>query len=335
MASHPVGDFLDAPNAQDTDYTCLERLHYGLQSQGNGICRLWRRGSYRPYEAQPLARENVARVFRGRDRRLKYHLIYRDLADQDRNEVVDQDFVLHVPGIGFDGYWSPSPITYYAKEALGLALASQQFSGVMFRDGAKPAGAISFPPEANEEAVERTKKLVAKYKGVSGAGAILPLVGAEWKTISFTAQEAELIQSRTFSIEDISRVWGVPLHLINASQKTTSWGTGMQEQTLAFMRYTLGPHMVRVERELNRKLFRNDERGRLRVRHNAHALMRGTPAQQIEMLELATGGPIMTTNEGRADVGLPPIDGGDTLREPRGASPAKSSTPAAEPIHET
>lgn len=330
---HPVQRFLDSPNAMYSAYMFLEMLAWRLHTDGDGLAVLRRSGSMRPAEALIIDRSHVSRVFRGSDRRLKYQLVYPDATGSIRNEVLDQDFILHVPGPGFDGLLSPSPIRHYAREALGLALAAQTHQSKMFANGARPSGTIEFPEGVSDEAVQATKEnWQAAYAGLENVGKVAPLYsGAKFNPITFSSADSELLASRQFSVEDVARVWGVPLHMIGANQKSTSWGQGIQEQTIGFIRYVLGPHIARVEHEFGRKLFRDDERARYRVRVDSSSLMRGTPAEHANMLEvLVQKAAIITPNEARARLGEQPIDGGDELRQPSGA-PVQSSAPNLAP----
>ena len=145
----------------------------------------------------------------------------------------DQDDILHFPGFGFNGLKSMSVIQWGAFNSIGLELAMEQHSGEFFKSGSTQRVAV----------VENAK---------------FPLVldeSTDVKALSLSAKDSQLLESREFQITDIARAFGLPSFMVNQEQKTTSWGSGIGEIGLSFLRFTLGPHLNRFEQEVNRKLF--------------------------------------------------------------------------------
>jgi HK97 family phage portal protein len=139
--------------------------------------------------------------------------------------------------------------------------------------------------------------------------------GGEVHELSISPIDMQLLESRRYEREDICQAMGVPPVLIGDNDKTSSWGTGIEQITLGFVRYTIKPHLVRWEEELNRKLFRNA--GPF-VEFNLDALLRGDSKAQAESFRAAIGGPgtgngYQTVNEIRRIKNLPPMAGGDEL----------------------
>ncbi len=138
-----------------------------------------------------------------------------------------------------------------------------------------------------------------------------------------TAVDAELLESRKFQVIDIARAFGVPPHMIGATETTSSWGTGIEQQTIGFVKYTLQPYINRIEQELNRKLIRT---AKYFVEFNLDGLMRGDYKTRNEGYRIALGRAgepgWMTINEVRRLDNLPPIDGGDQLWKPDPKTPA-------------
>jgi HK97 family phage portal protein len=157
-----------------------------------------------------------------------------------------------------------------------------------------------------------------KYVGVGPNG--LPLIlteGIDVKELSMTAEDAQLLESRKWQVEDIARAFGVPPHMIGATEKQTSFGAGLEQMSQAFVSYTLAPHIARLEDELNRKLFKTSSRY---VRINVDGLLRGDATARANYYKAALGGTQnpawMTPNEVRSRENLPPVDDGDSLTQP-------------------
>nr|WP_268967734.1 phage portal protein [Zooshikella ganghwensis] len=141
--------------------------------------------------------------------------------------------------------------------------------------------------------------------------------GGEFKETTLSPQDSQIIQTRKFQVCDIARIFGVPPHLVGETEKSTSWGTGIEQQSIGFVQYTLRPHLTRIEQEVNRKLFRSDS---FFAEFNVNGLLRGDIKGRNEAYRIALGGNQepgwMTVNEVRKLDNLPPIEGGDILYRP-------------------
>ena len=234
--------------------------------------------------------------------------------------------MLHFTGFGFDGLRSLSAIQYAAKQAIGNSLAAAEYSGRTIGEGAMPQIALTFPEKMNpEQAKQLRDSFVATYTGVGARK--LPLVltqGGDVKELSISPVDLQLIESRRYEKEDICQALGVPPIIIGDNDKTSSWGTGIEQITLGFVKFKIKPMVVRWQEELNRKLFRNA--GQF-VEFELDGLLAGDSKAQSEFFKTALGGPgsgdgYMTVNEVRRIKNLPRIDGGDDLfKAQRGTTP--------------
>lgn len=250
-------------------------------------------------------------------------LVY-DVTDRvtGQRRTVLQDDMLHFTGFGFDGLTSLSVIQYAAKQAIGNALAAAEYTGRTIGEGAMPQIAIKFPNKMNSTQSQQLRdSFVATYGGQ--ASRKLPLVlteGGEVQELSLSAVDMQLIESRRFEKEDICQAFGVPPVLIGDNDKTSSWGSGVEQITLGFVKFTIMPMLVRWTEELNRKLFR---RAGQFVEFDLNALLRGDSKSQAEAFRSSLGGPgtgdgWRTPNEVRELLNLPPLPGGDdAYRAPR------------------
>lgn len=247
---------------------------------------------------------------------------YVSLPDYGIQTWLGADEVLHFPGFGFDGIKSMSVISYAAKAAVGNAMAMDEYSGRFFADGAHPSIILSASGKMSPDQVTALQNAFRnKYAGIDNAHR-LPLVlteGISAKEISLSAEDAQLLEARKFQVIDIARAFGVPPHMIGETSASTSWGSGIESMSRGFVTYTLQPHLVRIEQELNRKLFPRDTGKTLQF--DRDALIEGDSKAQAEYNRAALGGPgsgqgWMTVNEVRRSKGLKPIDGGDVLFDP-------------------
>jgi HK97 family phage portal protein len=137
--------------------------------------------------------------------------------------------------------------------------------------------------------------------------------------------EMQLLESRKFQIEEICRIYGVPPFMVGHTEKTTSWGSGVESMGIGFVRYTLRPTLTRFETELNRKLFRQ---GRKCIRFDTADLERADIKTMMEAIRVGLGRagerPIITQNEGRRMMRLADMPGGDTLEPTPAANPQPS-----------
>ena len=268
-------------------------------------------------------------------RRVGQRLVY-DTVDpySAKVETIDQDDMLHFAGFGFDGLRSLSAIQCAARQAIGNSLASAEYMGRTMGEGAMPQIALEFTGKMNKEQAQQLRdSFVATYTGVGARK--LPLVlteGGKVSELSISPVDMQLIESRRFEKEDICQALGVPPIIIGDSDKASNWGTGIEQITLGFVRFTVKPMLCRWEEELNRKLFRNA--GQF-VEFELDGLLRGDSKAQSEVFKAALGGPgtgdgYMTVNEVRRLKNMPRIDGGDELfKAQRGTTtPPPAGAPA-------
>lgn len=251
--------------------------------------------------------------------------------DGMRTRGVEQDDMLHVPGFGFDGIRGCSVISHAARNAAGNALAMDMYAGRFFANGAHASIVLEATGKVDDTLAEQLRKSYReRYSGLENAHKN-PLVlsqGVKATALNITPEDAQLIDSRRYQVIDVARAFGVPPHMIGETSASTSWGSGIEEMNIAFVMYTLQPHLVSIEQELNRKLFRT---AKYFIEFDRDALLAANLQAQGNLFKSALGGPgsgpgWMSQNEVRKAKNLPPVDGGDKLFNPE-AKPA--TTPAS------
>ena len=237
-------------------------------------------------------------------------ILYRVTKSGEAPYTLDSSDVLHLPSLGFDGLTSPSPITYAAREAIGTAISAQQFSGQFFAGGANFDYALK---TATKLTAEQLTQLTASLRSRAQNGPRGPLIlsgGLEPAQLSVNSKDAEILATRLFTVEEICRVFGVPPHMVGHTDKTTSWGSGIESQGIGFVRYTLQRHLTPMAQEVNRKLW--PVREKYFVEHITAALERGDLKGRYEAYRIALGRagemPFMDANEIRRLENMPPSD---------------------------
>jgi HK97 family phage portal protein len=258
---------------------------------------------------------------------------YIQLKDGSKPYGLHQDDVIHIPNLMFDGQRSPSTIRLGAQHGISIALAADDFSGKLYANGAMPKHLIEAPGKLKDDQIEQLRKAYAdRYTGANQVGKPMVLTeGLTIKELSMSAADAELLESRKYQVIDIARAFGVPPHMIGATETTSSWGTGIEQMTIGFVKFTIQPYLNRIEQELNRKIFRT---AKYFIEFSLEGLLRGDAKSESETLRQGIGGSQgpgwMTPNEVRKVKNLPPVEGGDTLYNPnKGTNNAQASAAAA------
>lgn len=263
--------------------------------------------------------------------RLKYSC--RDF-ETGRVYGVDQDDMLHFTGFGFDGLRSMSAIKWAARNAIASELGAAQYVGKTITEGGMPRVALEYPASLNpQQATDLRTSFAAIYGG--GEGGKLPLVlanGGKAKELSISPVDLELLASRRMDKQTICEVMGVPPIIIGDSEKTSSWGTGVEQITLGWVRFDVQPMLAGWEEELNRKLYR---RAGKFLEFSLEALLRGDSKAQSEAFRSALGGPgtgdgWMTVNEIRALKNMPRLEDPEAdkpFKAQRGGNKSTGPTP--------
>lgn len=300
-----------------TDMTAATAFEYFVSSKmfyGDAFALLIRpsRNTNRVIGWKPL---HPTRVTPFRD--VDNTLYYRVMDSGGGFTVYDAADIIHVPSLGFDGLRSPSPITYAAREAIGTSIVAEDYSAKFFSQGSTHEIALKTASKLSEAQITDLRaSYMAKYAGSKNSRMPLLLSGGmEVEKLSITPNDAALLPTRQFGVEEICRVFGVPPYMVGATDKTTSWGTGIEQQGIAFVKYTLRRYLTPIEQEFNRKLWPSREK--FFVEYNTSALERGDYKTRMEGYRIGIGRAgepgWITSNEVRHLENMEPIAGGDEL----------------------
>jgi HK97 family phage portal protein len=241
---------------------------------------------------------------------------------------LDGDSMTQIMGPSIDGVRGMSVIEV-ARTSLGTALAGDKGAAVAFANGATIAGLVTPEDDLDPDETDQIRDdLNARTTGASNAAQIAVvnrrLKFSPW---TMTAADRQFLESRQFQVEEVSRWFGVPPHLLSQTEKQTSWGTGVAEQNRGLARYTLSPWTTRFEQSLRRLVKRSRT-----VEFDYSAFLQPAPEEEITLLLAQIAGRMLSPNEARRVRNLPPIEGGDVLLAPAGApAPADVSRETGAP----
>lgn len=321
----------EQPNPEMSSAVFWEYLASSRKFYGDCFAEI-KRPSFRSSRIDAIVPHHPLRVnpFRTAEGRLLYRIT--PLVGPDY--VLDPADIIHVPSLGYDGLRSPSPITYAARQAVGTSLAAGEYNARFFSNGARPDFALKAPGSLSQDQAQMIRATWGeRHAGV--ANSHLPAVltgGMEIQQLSLSAQDSQILATSQFQIEEIARVLGVPPHLIGHTDKTTSWGSGVENMGRGFVKFTLKRDLVKFEQEFNRKLWPSRER--YFVEFDLADIERGDLKSENEAFRIALGRAgepgWLTQNEVRKAKLLPPKEGGDELLEvvtPADPAPANDNPP--------
>ena len=311
---HPLYNLLHSePNAEMTSFVFRETLMTHLLLWGNAYAQIIRNGRGDVVALYPLM-PNRMQVDRDRSGRLYYQ--YTTSAEdahttQGSSAVLDPSEVLHIPGLGFDGLVGYSPIAM-AKNAIGMAIACEEYGARFFANGAAPGGVLEHPGTVKDPARLR-ETWQGQFGGSANSGKVAVLEeGMKYTPISISPEQAQFLETRKFQINEIARIFRVPPHMVGDLEKSSF--SNIEQQSLEFVKYTLDPWVIRWEQSLARALLGTDEKRTHFFRFNVEGLLRGDYQSRMGGYATARQNGWMSANDIRAleDMDLiPKVDGGD------------------------
>lgn len=308
--SHPLYRILhDSPNYDQTAVDFWEYMCAALELWGNAYAKIERSGG-RVIALRPITPSamSVRRTASG-------PLEYRWTQD-GRSYVETDEVVLHIRGFGGDPLGGLSTLQF-GRQAFGLAQAIDRSAGSTFRNGLRPFFQLVFDKWLTAEQRELAEtKLIEKYTGAVNSGR--PYIaegGSKLEPLTLKPEDAQMLESRGFSVEEICRFFGVPPFMIGHTDKTTGWGSGIEQQTLGFQKFTLRRRLKRIEQALEKQLLTAADRARgVSIEFSLEGLLRADSAGRARFYQMMTGIGAMTINEVRALENLPRVEGGDVPR---------------------
>jgi HK97 family phage portal protein len=306
-SDHPLYAVLhDSPNSDQTAVEYWESVVLALCLHGNSISEKVTSGS-RVVALQPLP---DAVPYRTTDGELQYRF-----TDRGKAQDVPEEAIFHVKGFGPPGDLGLSPVAF-ARQTLSLAIATETAAGATYSNGFRPSGFFVSPEVLDEEQRKQaTKALVDPYKGARNRGHVGILEGNfKFEPTSISPEDAELILSRKFNVEEVCRWLGVPPILIgHSAEGQTMWGSGVEQIMLGWLTLGLRPYLSRIEQAIRKRLIALAERGTIFAEFAVEGLLRADSKTCAAFEAQMVQNGIYTRNYARALENLPPLPGGDVL----------------------
>lgn len=317
---HPLYFLLhDEPNPEMTSFIFRETLMTHLLLWGNAYSQIIRNGKGEVVALYPLMPDRM-KVDRDEHGRLYYEYTVYDSDDVDGRKGTDKvgrtvrlqpHDVLHIPGLGFDGLVGYSPIAM-AKNAIGLAIATEEYGSKFFANGAAPSGVLEHPGTIKDPSKVR-ESWQATFGGSGNANKIAVLEeGMKYTPISISPEQAQFLETRKFQIDEIARIFRVPPHMIGDLEKSSF--NNIEQQSLEFVKYTLDPWVSRWEQAMVRALLTPDEKKKYFFKFNVDGLLRGDYQSRMNGYATARQNGWMSANDIRELENLdriPAEQGGD------------------------
>lgn len=280
---------------------------------GNAYAQIIRNGKGEVVALYPLM-PNKMQVDRDENGELCY--IYTRSSDEAKTMegvtvyLTPRD-VLHIPGLGFDGLVGYSPIAM-AKNAIGLAIATEEYGAKFFANGAAPSGVLEHPGTIKDPSRLR-ENWNSTFGGSANSGKVAVLEeGMKYTPISISPEQAQFLETRKFQIDEIARIFRVPPHMVGDLEKSSF--SNIEQQSLEFVKYTLDPWVIRWEQSLSRALLNEDEKRKYFFKFNLEGLLRGDYESRMSGYAVARQNGWMSANDIRELENMDKIsaeDGGD------------------------
>jgi HK97 family phage portal protein len=297
----------DSPHADLTAVEFWEGATLGLLLRGNAYAEKIYIGD-RLVSLSPLNGDLVTV-----DRNDRGARVYR-YADPRGYRTISEDRMFHIRGFGGGGDVGLSPIAY-ARQSIGTALATDELAASMFANGARPTGLLTIDQVLKPEQRAQLKtNIVEPFVGSQNAGGIMVLeAGMKFQPVTMTPHDSQFLETRAFHVEELCRWFQVPPFMVGHTEKSTSWGTGLEQQMLGFLTFTLKPYLSRIEQAISRSLIPVAQRGVMKPEFKVEGLLRTDSAARSAFYAVMVTNGIMTRNEVRRLENLPPMEGGDDL----------------------
>ena len=311
---HPLYLLLhDEPNPEMSSFVFRETLMTHLLLWGNAYAQIIRNGKGEVIALYPLMpnRMVVDRDIHGQ----LYYQYTRSTEEAPTMKGVTVNLppsdVLHIPGLGFDGLVGYSPIAM-AKNAIGMAIACEEYGAKFFANGAAPGGVLEHPGTIKDP--QRVRESWQSTFGGSGNSNKIAVLeeGMKYTPIGISPEQAQFLETRKFQINEIARIFRVPPHMVGDLEKSSF--SNIEQQSLEFVKYTLEPWLVRWEQSIQRTLFSPEEKKRSFAKFNVEGLLRGDYASRMSGYATARQNGWMSANDIRELENLdriPTEDGGD------------------------
>lgn len=321
--NHPIYNLIHSqPNLDSTSSVFWEAMITEMLMGGNGMAEMKTIGGrlVALYFLDPC-RLTIDR-YQGRRR-------YRYKNEDGTQREIPESKIFRVPGFTLNGDWGVSSILYGAT-VFGSALAAGNAANSTFEKGMMPTVAFSVPGKLNPKDRDDFRDMVRRITGAMNAGESPVLEqGMTAAALGIKPEEAQLLESRRFSVEDICRWFRVPPSMVGHGTAVSNWGTGIEQQMIGFLTFVMRPWLIRIEQYINLKLIPPADRGKFYAEFNVEGLLRADSKTRAEVNAINVNSGLRPRDEVRAQENLKPMGGN------AGALTVQASTVLLDKLGET
>lgn len=331
---------LRKPHPDLTTFEFFELVVCHLCLWGNFYARILKNQRGEIAELWPLM-PNEVRAGRAKGGTKVYEISGDYDTDGQAKPYTDAE-IFHIPGMGYDGVCGVSPIRA-ARQGLGLAMAAEEFGARFFGSGSLASGVLQTEQRLTQEQADALKdRWKERVGGLQNAHEAIVLDrGAKFEQLTINPEDAQFVETRRFQVAEVARLFGIPPHMLMDMERSTSWGTGIEEQKIAWVVYTLTPWLTRIEQRWTMKLCPADT---IYTKFRVQGLLRGDSKARAEFYRAMRELGIYNANDILELEDHEPIDGiagsmywrplnmGDASKEPTEKEPAPAPAPAQEGV---
>jgi len=241
--------------------------------------------------------------------------VYQVTWSDGTTENLSQDVIWHVRTLTLDGLTGLNPVAY-ARQAIGLGLATEEHGATLFKNGAVTSGVLSTENQLSDSAFERLKQQFHdNHEGLTNAHKPMILeMGLSWKPVGLSSEDSQFLETRKFQRDEICAIYRVPPHLVANLDKASF--NNIEHLGLSFVNYSLIPYLTRIESRINVGLLKKEDQGRFYAKFNVGALLRGDLQSRYESYGTGINWGILSPNDCRDLEDMNPRDGGDIYLTP-------------------
>jgi HK97 family phage portal protein len=306
-ATGAAADILDDPHPDMTPYELWQTVYVHRKLWGNAYLRKLKNRVGQVVELWPIHPSRV-KVGRVSDTGRKIYQVDAGVEEHDDYTI------LHLPGLGYDGICGVSPIRL-ARQSIGLALSAEEYGSKLFSGGSLASGILQTEARLTPDQADNLQaRWRAKRTGLKSAHETIVLdSGAKFHQLTIPPGDAQFLESRRFQITEVCRWFGIPPFLMFETEKSTSWGTGLEQQALGWVIFDLRPDLTATEQRITKHVL---SPGPAYARYSLEGLLRGDSAARSAFYTSMWNIGALSTNEIRSYEELAPIEGGDVRYRP-------------------
>jgi len=263
----------------------------------------------------------------------RWEPVYEVTFPDGTTDVLGQDDIWHVRILTLDGLVGLNPIAH-AREAIALGLATEEHGSRLFKNGAVTSGVLRTEQTLTDEAYLRLKKdFEERHTGLGNAHRPMILeMGLDWKSMALNAEDSQFLETRKFQLEEICRLFRVPMHLVQNTDRATF--SNIENLGIGFINYSLVPYLTRIEQRINIGLVRESKQGTFYAKFNAGALLRGDMKSRFESYATAINWGMYSPNDCLELEDRNPRPGGDVYLTPMNMTTRPTTTDSGKPAEE-